>query len=266
MADQFVVDLGCGAGSFDYAAYSCKVVAVDSNFESLNGKADRARVFYIQADLRSIPLQAAFADAVVCNHSLEHVHEPEKMLAEIKRILKPGGLVWISVPDGFGFDDALYRFLYSGGGHVNRFTFETLTRSVESATGMKLLQSCELMSGFVYCNPPAPAVRPYLPRRFKLLHALGILNPVLLSAVTSLADGILHSRFRRYGWGFIFGPPGPNVDPALPSYFNVCSACGAGNPASLLQSAAFKRFGFRFYRCPHCTHRNLFFKPAAGFQ
>ena len=37
-------------------------------------------------------------DCVVCVSTLEHVRHPEKVVAEIYRILKPGGIVYINVP------------------------------------------------------------------------------------------------------------------------------------------------------------------------
>ena len=43
-------------------------------------------------------------------------------LAEIGRVLKPPGALYIAVPDASTFGDRLYRWLTWGGGHVNAFT------------------------------------------------------------------------------------------------------------------------------------------------
>ncbi|MFN0059767.1 MAG: methyltransferase domain-containing protein [Planctomycetota bacterium] len=37
-------------------------------------------------------------DAIVCNAVLEHVEEPQAAIAELMRVLKPGGEIWVEVP------------------------------------------------------------------------------------------------------------------------------------------------------------------------
>ena len=56
-------------------------------------------------------------DCVVCISTLEHVRYPAKVIKEIHRILKPGGIVYISVPFIFPFHadpSDFYRFSYLG--------------------------------------------------------------------------------------------------------------------------------------------------------
>jgi ubiquinone/menaquinone biosynthesis C-methylase UbiE len=43
------------------------------------------------ADAQAIPFDAAAFDAVIANHMLYHVPDPSRALAEIRRVLKPGG-------------------------------------------------------------------------------------------------------------------------------------------------------------------------------
>jgi SAM-dependent methyltransferase len=43
-------------------------------------------------------LQDAFADVVICHHTLEHVLQPPDVLEEIRRLLKPGGRLLLYVP------------------------------------------------------------------------------------------------------------------------------------------------------------------------
>ncbi|OGE78109.1 MAG: hypothetical protein A2751_03020 [Candidatus Doudnabacteria bacterium RIFCSPHIGHO2_01_FULL_46_14] len=52
----------------------------------------------IVGDIHAIPLPDASVDAVLCNAVLEHVEEPGKAVAEIHRILKPGGKAFFYVP------------------------------------------------------------------------------------------------------------------------------------------------------------------------
>lgn len=56
-------------------------------------------------------------DFVISVSVLEHVRYPQKVMQEIYRIIKPGGIVYISVPFVFPFHadpDDFYRFSYKG--------------------------------------------------------------------------------------------------------------------------------------------------------
>lgn len=56
-------------------------------------------------------------DCVISVSTLEHVRYPTKVIKEIYRILKPGGIVYINVPFVFPFHadpDDFYRFSYHG--------------------------------------------------------------------------------------------------------------------------------------------------------
>ena len=56
-------------------------------------------------------------DCVVCISVLEHVRYPQKVVAEIFRILKPDGIVFLNIPFVFAFHDApddYYRFSHHG--------------------------------------------------------------------------------------------------------------------------------------------------------
>jgi SAM-dependent methyltransferase len=265
--DQLVLDLGSGKGSFQYSKYNCKILAIDMAFGITPRLVSPDRIFYARGDSEALPLASGAIDFVVCNHSLEHVAHIRETLAEVARVLKPNGFLWISVPNGFGFDDALYRLLYDGGGHVNRFSFEGLKNAVET-NGLRLMQHNTLTSSFIYCNRPDDAAWPYLPRRSRVMHTLRVLGPVaiMLNAVTRLLDRTFHTQLSQYGWGFLFTKGPRFVRFALPSYFNVCASCGSGHAIHTLRPGLYRRWAFRFYRCPRCDKSNLLFDPPAGFD
>jgi len=268
---QTVVDLGCGLGSFHYEAYRCRILAIDLSFRSEKLNRENSRLQYLQADSAEIPLASNAVDAVICNHTLEHFPQYRNTLREIGRILNSKGMLWISVPNGYGFDDSLYRLVFEGGGHVNRFTRAGLVKDVEAETGLKLLQSIDLYSSFVYLKRPSPeeyvhdsrTARPpgHVPESFNTLALLGI------NATTRLVDKLAGSRISQYGWGFVFARPGVELN-ELRSYFNVCLNCGSGNDAEILkhQVRIKKVLGFSMYSCMRCGEQNIFIEPPPGIH
>jgi 2-polyprenyl-6-hydroxyphenyl methylase/3-demethylubiquinone-9 3-methyltransferase len=95
-----VLDLGCGGGymSEALAERGARVVGVDPSAASL----EAARRHTAQAGLRidyrlgvgeAIPAADRSMDRVICVDVLEHVQDLGKVLSEIRRVLRPGGIV-----------------------------------------------------------------------------------------------------------------------------------------------------------------------------
>jgi len=55
------------------------------------------RVVYIESPGERVPLPSGNADLVVIENCLDHVREPAAVLREVRRLLAPGGLMWIFV-------------------------------------------------------------------------------------------------------------------------------------------------------------------------
>lgn len=90
----------------------------------------------IVADITNLPFEDCSAGRVICDQVLEHVREPNKVIKEIERILKPGGYGYISVP-------FMYPF-HASPSDYQRFTHE----------GLKvLLQDFEIVDIGVRCGP-----------------------------------------------------------------------------------------------------------------
>jgi len=85
-----VVDLGAGRGST--SPHPCRragitVIGVDSDAEvSENQGLDN----YFVQDAESLPFETSSIDAVFSDFTLEHLKAPEKVLAEVSRVLRPG--------------------------------------------------------------------------------------------------------------------------------------------------------------------------------
>lgn len=63
--------------------------------ESVHEGARRADIV---ASLDALPVPDASFDVVLCTQVLEHVPEPAAVLAELRRVLRPGGALWLTVP------------------------------------------------------------------------------------------------------------------------------------------------------------------------
>lgn len=61
-----------------------------------HGVADRFE--YLVCDAACLPFDACEFDAVIMNDAMEHMREPERVLAEIERVLKPHGRLYINFP------------------------------------------------------------------------------------------------------------------------------------------------------------------------
>ena len=52
----------------------------------------------IEGPLHEIPVADGFFDTIICNAVLEHVANPEEVLAEFHRVCRPGGVLYLTVP------------------------------------------------------------------------------------------------------------------------------------------------------------------------
>ena len=145
-----ILDVGCGEGRHTLTAWlehPVHAVGLDLGADDLATAASRRDEFRELADatgearadfLRASALQMPFADAsfdvVVCSEVLEHIHDYRGVLAEIHRVLKPGGRFVASVPRAWPerlcwwLSDAYHE---APGGHIRIFDAADLRRAIE---------------------------------------------------------------------------------------------------------------------------------------
>lgn len=97
------------------------------------------------ADAHQIPLASDSVDGVVAQAVLEHVLEPDTVVAEIWRVLKPGGLVYAETPFLQHVHEGAYDFTrFTAGGHRWLFRrFEAIRSGVCGGAGTQLLWSID---------------------------------------------------------------------------------------------------------------------------
>lgn len=106
--DSTILDLGCGPGFYtarlaaEFPAAS--VIGVDRStvqIKKATTKVKRARLCncsFVQADVLALPWRADSTDAVVVSRLFTILDEPERALAEMYRVLRPGGRCFIAEP------------------------------------------------------------------------------------------------------------------------------------------------------------------------
>ncbi len=100
-------DLGCGEAPYRdfFLRFADRYIGVDWSASSHNARAD------IIADLnKPLPIDSGVADTIVSLSVMEHLCEPQLMLNEAFRILKPGGSIVLQVPWQWWIHEAPYDF------------------------------------------------------------------------------------------------------------------------------------------------------------
>ncbi|MCK0107031.1 malonyl-ACP O-methyltransferase BioC [Marinobacter sp. S0848L] len=140
---ESVLDLGCGTGWFTRKLTArfpeARVTGADLSpgmLAQAEAATDRADVNWLNADAEQLPLADQSVDLVFSNLMVQWSQQPEVVLAECQRVLRPGGLLVMST-----LVDGTLRELKQawakadpGQPHVNRFVPAEHWRSLTRAT------------------------------------------------------------------------------------------------------------------------------------
>jgi SAM-dependent methyltransferase len=109
-AGMRVLDAGCGSGRHlceSFRTPGVEVAGVDLNradlgkakgFLSLMAREQKGRWLVAQADVTKLPFADGSFDVVICSEVLEHIKDNRTAVAELVRVLKPGGDLVVTVP------------------------------------------------------------------------------------------------------------------------------------------------------------------------
>ena len=109
-AGMRVLDAGCGSGRHlreSFRTPGVDVAGVDlkrddlckaKGFLSLMAREQKGRWLVAQADVTQLPFADRSFDVVICSEVLEHIADNRTAVAELVRVLKPGGDLVVTVP------------------------------------------------------------------------------------------------------------------------------------------------------------------------
>jgi SAM-dependent methyltransferase len=114
LGGRTVVDVGCSAGYIAdelAGAGARRVFGFDIDRPGLTKAHQRfgERVSFLLAAGDRLPLPAASVDVVVFNHIYEHVEDPDAVMDEIRRVLRPDGVVYLGFGNRLGIIEPHYR-------------------------------------------------------------------------------------------------------------------------------------------------------------
>ena len=133
-----VLDVGCGRGlllrEFQRRGWDVRGTEMSETAARYPREVLKLRVDV--GSLEDLALPAGHFDAVTLWHVLEHIPDPRVVLAEVQRVLKPGGALFVGVPNFGGWEARLARdkfFHLDVPRHLAHLTRESLSRALKDA-------------------------------------------------------------------------------------------------------------------------------------
>lgn len=94
---SIVLDVGCGTGLISRHLGN-DVLGVDINRWNVEHAKVHSEGMFMIGDCENLPVKACSVDLALCNDVLEHLPNPALAISEIKRVLKPKGILIVTVP------------------------------------------------------------------------------------------------------------------------------------------------------------------------
>jgi SAM-dependent methyltransferase len=141
-----VLDVGCGTGWM--AGHFDDYTGVDGSPDAVS-EAQAAGRNVLLADVRAkLPFPDESFDGVIAKDLLEHVPDPAHVVREIRRVLRPGGVVFASSPDAqrWVWDDYTHVRPFTRRGFRNLFTDQAL--QVRCAGYETIVPGSSIVSGW----------------------------------------------------------------------------------------------------------------------
>ncbi|MDZ4721379.1 MAG: class I SAM-dependent methyltransferase [Roseiflexaceae bacterium] len=133
-----LLDIGCASGLFLEAMQQqgWRVEGVEPDVASARGVSERLGIVVFAGPFEHASYPTGHFDAITLWDVLEHLHNPMASLHEIRRILRPGGALFIRVPNAASYGARICGRYWSGYDlprHMSLFTPYTLAQALAQA-------------------------------------------------------------------------------------------------------------------------------------
>lgn len=162
LAGKRILEIGCGRGGFSCwlaeqphapreivaADFSSTAVQMGERYAQARGL--RGIVWQVE-DIQAISHPEASFDTVISCETIEHVPDPPRALAELARVLKPGGRLFLTTPNYLGMMGLYRAYLRLRGRRfaeegqpINNLVFLPLTRRWVRGTGLRIVRTTSI--------------------------------------------------------------------------------------------------------------------------
>lgn len=143
-----MMDFGCGRKPYQNLFVVEEYVGVDIKVSGHDHNNSLVDIYY---DGETIPVETEYFDSVFCSEVLEHLFEPDKILREINRTMKPGGRILLTAPFCWNEHEIPYDYArYSSFGIRYLLEKNGFTVINEQKTGSFMRVIVQLITLYIY--------------------------------------------------------------------------------------------------------------------
>lgn len=155
-----ILDVGCHGGRFTYEISKlfpkASIYGIDISSKAINfAKSKYAAMHFQVARAERLPFLHNTFDLVNCLEVLEHVEDPKKVVYEIYKVLKPGGIFIVIIPsENLLFKIIWFFWTHLGPGrvwhhtHIQKFRRNNFDRLLENG-GFEILYRKDFLLGMI---------------------------------------------------------------------------------------------------------------------
>jgi ubiquinone/menaquinone biosynthesis C-methylase UbiE len=118
LVDQRILNVGCGTGGFNLVAEEAGLhaVGVDADAEAIAIcalKQDKGGGAFVRAVAERLPFPDGVFDVVYCFSAIEHVDSVNQSVAEMVRVTRRGGSIYVHTPNAWSWYEGHYKLLWA---------------------------------------------------------------------------------------------------------------------------------------------------------